>query len=73
MNKETVFIPFSGNSTFGFGIVRDVNDNDKINYKKCFENKTGQIFFNNCNDRQVKGIQYMIAMSGFNIKCTDIS
>lgn len=52
-----VFIPFNGGITHGFGIVRNIKSDEHSKYSKVFENKTGRIFFDTFQDRQVSGIK----------------
>ena len=52
-----VYMPFKGGVTHGFGIVRNVKSNEHSKYSKVFENKTGRIFFDTFQDRQIRGIK----------------
>lgn len=58
-----VYLPSKGGTICGFGIVRDANENDTTIFKKVFENKSGRIFFNTFQDRQVRGIKQIIELN----------
>ncbi|WP_374551946.1 hypothetical protein [Flavobacterium sp.] len=52
-----VYIPFKGGVIHGFGIVRNVKQDEHSKYSKVFENKSGRIFFDTFQDRQIRGIK----------------
>lgn len=52
-----VYMPFKGSVIHGFGIVRNVKSDEYSKYSKVFENKSGKIFFDTFQDRQIRGIK----------------
>lgn len=51
-----VYLPSQGGVICGYGIIRNVNPNDQTKFSKVYENEKGKIYFNNYNDRQIRGL-----------------
>jgi len=56
MKKIKVFKPFTGGSTHGFGTIRKKTPAETNIHKYVFESESGDIYFDNVTDNQIKGV-----------------
>ena len=63
--NKTVYLPYSGGSIWGKGVIKEKDDADLNKSKYVFENEKGKIYFNSLSDRQIKNVEFIFTIEQF--------